>query len=92
MPNANGIATTVDEPQALPVGESRQCHSCQWAFRVGFSGPFQCRRNPPVVNAFMVPGRIAGQPQIVGHTSFPTVEAASWCGEFTPQPAIKGVT
>lgn len=33
--------------------------------------------------------RIQGQPQIVGHTSFPQVDAQTWCGEFTPRPPIK---
>lgn len=87
MHEANGVATVVDDIEALPVA---QCHSCRWAFRVGFSGPFQCRRNPPTVTTFMVPGRIQGQPQIVGHTSFPQVDAPTWCGEFTPRPEIKG--
>lgn len=57
----------------------KRCPDCKFAVRASnqLNGPMQCRRNPPSV--FMVP---IGAGQISMNTTFPQVDATTWCWEF----------
>ena len=43
----------------------------------------ECRRNPPHVATFLVPGP-NGQPQHMCISSFPQVTFDTWCGDHKP--------
>lgn len=73
------------------MSENKRCPDCKFAFRADLTGPYQCRRNPPNVTAFMVPGRLQGQAQIMTNASFPPVDATTWCGEFVDKTVPTGV-
>lgn len=63
----------------------KRCPDCKFAIRAAaqLNGPMQCRRNPPSV--FMIP---IGHGQISMNTTFPQVDATTWCGEFAASPAL----
>lgn len=69
--------------------ETKRCPDCKWSFKPDLAAPMQCRRNPPNVTAFMVPGRLQGQAQIMSNASFPPVDATTWCGEFVAKMPFK---
>jgi hypothetical protein len=70
---------------------ANHCPDCKFAFRADLAGPYQCRRNPPTVTAFMVPGRLQGQAQIMTNASFPPVDANTWCGEFSAKGSVNSI-
>lgn len=59
----------------------KRCPDCKFSAQLEPKGPLKCTRNPPSVTAFIVPGRLQGQSQIVEHSAFPL--ATTPCGEFS---------
>lgn len=71
----------------------KRCPYCKFAVRATaqLNGPMQCRRNPPSVFMFPVGSSVMGQQQISMNTTFPQVDATTWCGEFEDKPASVAV-
>jgi hypothetical protein len=82
-------------PKSLPkYGElfymtSARCPDCKFAARATaqLNGPLQCRRNPPSVFMFPIGNAVLGKQQISMNTTFPQVDATTWCGEFESKAA-----
>lgn len=77
-----------DENQTEEKEQPNGCASCDYSEEMsadGINKVLTCRRYPPQLFAFPVPGRVQGSMSISVNSQFPTVGPDAWCGEWAPQ-------
>lgn len=84
IPGLNGPLPGLPHLKAR-VLRSERCEKCKWRGDEVQKGQFECRESPPTATTIMVP-----QPGVRGHgfmthTTFPIIQADSWCGKWAPR-------